>query len=126
MPVSGSHTELAQLESEATPQFTSVATPESSLPLLLHLTPNLNPNLTGFNSFAMFAGFSSPYSRCCSNSCGVDGQGYTVCADPSNHVIFDSIHPTEAAWKAVTGLYTVSAGYTKGPTLAAWIQDNGL
>ena len=51
MPVSGSQIELAQLESEATPWLTLVATPESSLPLLLHLTPNPNPNLTISNSF---------------------------------------------------------------------------
>lgn len=69
-------------------------------------------------------GFTEAYKRCCSNSCS--GTDFTVCNNPSKHVIFDSIHPTEAAWKAVTGLYTVSAGYTKGPTLAAWIQDNGL
>lgn len=64
-------------------------------------------------------GFTEAYKRC-----WPDGQA--VCKNPSNHVIFDSIHPTDAAWKAVTDLYTYSEGYTKGPTLASWIQKNNL
>lgn len=69
-------------------------------------------------------GFTEAYSRCCTDDCG--GGNYNVCKDPSKHVIFDSIHPTEAAWKAVTNLYTYSAGYTKGLTLEKWFQKNGL
>lgn len=69
------------------------------------------------------AGFTQPYSRCCKGNCG---SGDEVCNDPSNHVIFDSIHPTQAAWKAVTDLYTYSQSYTVGPTLALWKLNNNL
>ncbi|XP_024379615.1 GDSL esterase/lipase At5g03610 [Physcomitrium patens] len=68
-------------------------------------------------------GFTQPYSRCCKGNCG---SGDEVCNDPSNHVIFDSIHPTQAAWKAVTDLYTYSQSYTVGPTLALWKLNNNL
>ncbi|KAG0562431.1 hypothetical protein KC19_9G145500 [Ceratodon purpureus] len=70
-------------------------------------------------------GFSEAYKRCCTGSCG-GGDPYTVCNNPGKHVIFDSIHPTEAAWKAVTNLYTYSAGFTKGPTLHKWFQQNEM
>ncbi|XP_024385843.1 GDSL esterase/lipase At5g03610 [Physcomitrium patens] len=70
-------------------------------------------------------GFSDAYKRCCTGSCG-GGDGYTVCNNPQKHVIFDSIHPTEAAWKAVTNFYTYSAGYTKGATLNTWFKQNQM
>lgn len=70
-------------------------------------------------------GFTEAYKRCCSNSCS--GTDYTVCNNPSKHVIFDSIHPTEAAWRAVTNLYSYSHGFTKnGLTLEKWFQKNQL
>lgn len=70
-------------------------------------------------------GFSEAYKRCCTGSCG-GGDPYTVCNNPSKHVIFDSIHPTEAAWKALTNLYLHSEGFTKGPTLHQWFQQNEM
>jgi hypothetical protein len=70
----------------------------------------------------LLTGFGEAYKRCCTGDCTASD----ACADPSQHVIFDSIHPTDAAWKAVTNLYTYSQGFTKGPTLASWIQKNKL
>jgi len=69
-------------------------------------------------------GFTEAYKRCCTNECG--GANYAVCKDPAKHVIFDSIHPTEAAWKAVTNLYTYHEGFTKGFTLKHWFKKHEL
>jgi hypothetical protein len=48
---------------------------------------------------------------------------YKVCPHPEKAVIFDGIHPTQAAWKAVIGLYASAPGFTReGPALRAWIR----
>nr|XP_024368108.1 GDSL esterase/lipase At5g03610-like isoform X2 [Physcomitrium patens] len=89
--------------------------------LMLDLTKALRQLFENGPSY----GFTEAYKRCCTGSCG-GGDGYTVCNNPANHVIFDSIHPTEAAWKAVTDLYSYSTGFTKGATLNTWFRQNQM
>jgi phospholipase/lecithinase/hemolysin len=95
-----------------------------------HTPPSPSPSSSTHHSphhhrHSPCAGFSEAYKRCCTGSCG-GGDPYTVCNNPGKHVIFDSIHPTEAAWKALTNLYLHSAGFTKGPTLHQWFQQNEM
>jgi len=48
---------------------------------------------------------------------------YTVCKDPSKALLFDTIHPTDAAWKAIINLYASVSGFTlEGPKLDTWIR----
>jgi hypothetical protein len=52
---------------------------------------------------------------------------WTVCADPTKKVIFDSIHPTQAGWKAVVNLYATVSGYTAlGPKLDEWKKKHHI
>lgn len=59
--------------------------------------------------------------------CGLnDEQGrplYRVCEDPSKAVLYDTIHPTDAAWKTLVSLYASTPGFTlEGPMLNTWIR----
>lgn len=88
-------------------------------------------------AFASFAGFVDPLTPCCYGtnvtadlysglSCGIkDSVGnplYHLCKDPSKAVLWDPIHPTQAAWKAIVRLFADVPGYTlEGPTLSTWI-----
>ncbi|KAG0583021.1 hypothetical protein KC19_3G102800 [Ceratodon purpureus] len=81
-------------------------------------------------------GFVNPLTPCCHGSnnynlysyvCGqVDAEGkpiYTVCKDPNKAVLFDVIHPTQAASKTMVDLYASVSGYTsEGPKLKDWIR----
>ncbi|KAH8947622.1 hypothetical protein BDL97_11G052600 [Sphagnum fallax] len=76
-----------------------------------------------------------PLSPCCTDKkdsriqlCGnTDSEGralYKVCKEPSQRVIFDGIHPTDAAWKAAIHLYSSVSGYTRcGAKLNTWISQ---
>ena len=82
------------------------------------------------------AGFKNALTPCCygKNStdlyslvCGSeDSEGqllYTLCQDPSKAVLFDTIHPTQAASKALVTIYASVPGYTlEGPKLSTWIE----
>lgn len=58
--------------------------------------------------------------------CGHESEGkpiYTVCQDPSKAVLFDTIHPSQAASKALVKLYAFVPGYTlESPMLSTWIR----
>ncbi|KAG0569983.1 hypothetical protein M758_6G125000 [Ceratodon purpureus] len=71
-------------------------------------------------------GFENPLVPCCTWYNDSAGQTqYTLCQHPEKAVIFDGIHPTQAAWKVVINLYASVRGYTQeGPNLNAWIQRN--
>jgi hypothetical protein len=84
----------------------------------------------------LFTGFADhPLSPCCTDKkdsriqlCGnTDSEGralYKVCKEPSQRVIFDGIHPTDAAWKAAIHLYSSVSGYTRcGAKLNTWISQ---
>lgn len=84
--------------------------------------------------FATAAGFENPLTPCCVGksdahmlNCGIiDSAGnplYEVCRNVDKAVIFDGIHPTQAAWKTVVHLYANVAGFTvDGPKLTTWIR----
>jgi hypothetical protein len=85
------------------------------------------------------AGFVDPFSPCCTGgntqntvwNCGVvddDGKPmYHVCKDPSKSVIFDFIHPSQAAWKTIVHLYSSVPGFTHfGPKLNTWMKQNHI
>ncbi len=110
-------------------------TPESFFSLghrvLLHLTQTL-----ALGALLSITGFvDHPLSPCCTDKkdsriqlCGnTDSEGralYKVCKEPSQRVIFDGIHPTDAAWKAAIHLYSSVSGYTRcGPKLNTWISQ---
>ncbi|KAL3681450.1 hypothetical protein R1sor_024406 [Riccia sorocarpa] len=70
--------------------------------------------------------FTEGFKPCCTGHCGkVDEIGtplYTVCANPEEHVFFDHLHPTEAGWRAVVGLYDTDSKFTQFATsLTAWL-----
>lgn len=79
-------------------------------------------------------GFEDALTPCCTGindsyvlNCGhTDSEGrplYKVCADVAKSVIFDGIHPTQAAWKVVIDLYVSVPGFTAlGPPLHSWIK----
>ncbi|CAK9221982.1 unnamed protein product [Sphagnum troendelagicum] len=83
--------------------------------------------------------FVNPFSPCCTGgntettvtNCGVtddDGKPmYHLCKDPSRAVIFDFIHPTQAAWKTIVHLYSSTPGFTHfGPKLNTWIKQHDI
>jgi len=84
------------------------------------------------------AGFEDALTPCCVAkndshvlNCGyIDSAGnplYKVCADAQKAVIFDGIHPTQAAWKTVINLYASVAGFTlEGPKLNTWIRKYNI
>lgn len=88
--------------------------------------------------FGDYAGFENPLTPCCTGkddlyvlNCGYsDSAGqplYKVCQHPEKAVIFDGIHPTQAAWKTVINLYASVPGFTlEGPNLKAWIQRHRI
>ncbi|KAL3698333.1 hypothetical protein R1sor_012409 [Riccia sorocarpa] len=61
---------------------------------------------------------------CCVGNCGsVDESGtplYTVCENPETHFFWDSIHPTEAGWKAIVGLYNRPRFTWFARSLSSW------
>jgi len=80
-------------------------------------------------------GFVDPLVPCCHGDdanlynlvCGAnDTNGkpmYTKCKNPSKSVLFDTIHPTDFAWKTILHLWTNVAGFTlEGPKLQTWIR----
>jgi hypothetical protein len=73
-------------------------------------------------------GFVDQWKQCCTGSCGDRNTSlWTVCADPTKKVIFDSIHPTQAGWKAVVNLYATVSGYTAlGPKLDEWKKKHHI
>lgn len=73
-------------------------------------------------------GFVEPYKQCCMGPCGDSNTTlWTVCDDPTKSVIFDTIHPSQAGWKAAVDLYANVPGYTVlGPPLSQWKSEQNL
>jgi phospholipase/lecithinase/hemolysin len=79
---------------------------------------DIQNNMTLFN-------ITEPLKPCCLGYCGgVDRTGnllYTLCENPENHVVWDDVHPTEAAWENVANLYANGEAYPSlAPTLQHW------
>jgi phospholipase/lecithinase/hemolysin len=88
----------------------------------------------------VLVGFENSLTPCChgnSNStlyslaCGhEDSEGkplYTLCEDPSKAVLYDAIHPSQAASKVMVDLYASVPGFTlEGPMLNTWIRKNNI
>ncbi|CAM6098976.1 unnamed protein product [Calypogeia fissa] len=71
---------------------------------------------------------SEPLRPCCSGFCGGVGQTgnllYTLCENPENYVLWDDVHPTQAAWDNVVKLYVNDEAYTTfAPTLLHWTEN---
>lgn len=81
----------------------------------------IQANMTSFN-------INEPIKPCCLGFCGVvDKRGnllYTLCDNPENHVVWDGVHPTQAAWENVVKLFLNDETYTTFvPTLRHWTQE---
>lgn len=57
--------------------------------------------------------------------CG-GGDGYMVCNNFVNYVIFDSIYFIEVVWKVVMDFYSYSMGFMKGVILNIWFCQNQM
>ncbi|KAG0608785.1 hypothetical protein M758_8G132100 [Ceratodon purpureus] len=99
------------------------AIPESSI-IIINMTKAFEELFHNGEKY----GFEDPYKQCCMGACGDTNTSlWTVCKDPTKSIIFDSIHPSQAGWKAAVDLYTNVSGYTVlGPKLSTWKSDHNL
>ncbi|KAG6541926.1 hypothetical protein Mapa_016651 [Marchantia paleacea] len=63
---------------------------------------------------------------CCDGFCGETSAGvplFSVCENPDQHMFWDNIHPTQAAWKAIVNLYMNDTAFTQfSPSLKEWLD----
>ncbi|XP_024369129.1 GDSL esterase/lipase At3g09930 isoform X1 [Physcomitrium patens] len=72
-------------------------------------------------------GKAVPHGLVCGHNDTAGHPMYTLCEDPSKHVLFDTIHPSEAAWQTAVDLFAHVDGFTVGgPTLRAWMSKHGV
>ncbi|KAL3681283.1 hypothetical protein R1sor_024239 [Riccia sorocarpa] len=93
---------------------------ENSSVLYLQQTKSMRYVLNHLSEFNLTEGLKP----CCVGNCGsVDESGnplYTVCENPETHFFWDGVHPTEAGWKAIVGLYKLPRFTWFARSLSSW------